>query len=244
MCKIETSKSLRGASKVTIDSPVVREPTRTIRSYSGEHVTHVHAYAQIMFSLNGRMDLEVAGKQFYSDTSCGLIVPAGVAHGFSAPRDVRMLVVDAPDHSGLDRVRRFAVTPKIRTLKESDAALLDVDDLFVAPRILARRDLNLDQLTQEIKGSLHASWTTARMANMFFLSSQRFHARLMEVTGHTPQSFLRGLRLDRATDLLRTGLSLEAVALSVGYNSASALAFALRRDRNVGARLLRRGRKN
>jgi len=244
MREIKPSEFLQGMSEVTIASPVVREPTRTIRSYSGEHVTHVHAYAQIMFSLNGRMNLEVEGKQFYSDTSCGLIVPAGVSHGFSAPRDVRMLVIDAPDHSGLDRVRRFAVTPKIRTLKGADAALLDVDDLFRAPRILARRDLNLDQLTQEIKGSLHASWTTARMANMFFLSSQRFHARLIEITGQTPQSFLRELRLDRATELLRIGLSLETVALSVGYNSASALAFALRRDRNIGARLLRRGRKS
>ena len=78
------------------------------------------------------------------------------------------------------------------------------------------------------------------MAALVHLSAQRFHARWLELTGKTPQQWLRDLRLDAAEVALARGESLETTALRCGYQSASALAFALRRERQVGARDLRR----
>ena len=66
-------------------------------------------------------------------------------------------------------------------------------------------------------------------------------ARLLELTGHTPQQWLRARRLDVAERAMARGQSLEATALRTGYASASALAYALRRERGLGARVLRRG---
>ncbi|HYP33822.1 MAG TPA: AraC family transcriptional regulator [Burkholderiaceae bacterium] len=214
-------------------------PQLSIRSYSGEQTVHEHGYAQVLFAWRGRMDIEVGASADFSDSSCGLIIPAGVTHAYAASPDLRMVVIDAPPDLGLDRARRFPVTAGVRAL----VGRSDADDLLAAilgtPRAGVRRGIALDRLQAELAGALHEPWTTARMAERCLLSPQRFHARLLELTGQSPQAWLRALRLDAAQRLLKRGLTLEAVAARVGYATASALAHALRRDREIGVRALR-----
>ncbi|MFC3216937.1 helix-turn-helix domain-containing protein [Comamonas sp. JC664] len=57
-----------------------------------------------------------------------------------------------------------------------------------------------------------------------------------ELTGSTPQQWLRDLRLTEASQALAAGQPLETTALRCGYSTASALAYCLRRDRGVGSR--------
>ena len=215
------------------------EPQLSLRSYSGEQTVHSHDYAQVLFAWRGRMDIEIASSADFSDNSCGLIIPAGVTHAYAASPDLRMVVIDVPPQRGLDRARRFTVTPAVRELAAGARASPLLEAILQTPRVGVRRGIALDSLRASLVDALHEDWTTARMAERCLLSPQRFHARLLELTGLAPQAWLRTLRLDEAQRLLRRGLTLEAAAARVGYRSASALAHAMRRDREVGARDLR-----
>lgn len=218
-----------------------RALTSSVRRYSGEHLSHSHDFAQVLFALQGSMELEVAGRTLFADVATGLVIPAGIEHGYMAPREVRMLVIDAPETAGLDRVRRFAVTADCRRHVGPERVVAQLAAVLDAPEILARRRIDLATLDAALDAALHESWTTARMAALFCLSPQRFHARLLELTARTPLGYVRERRLDAAERWLQRGATLDAAALQVGYRSASALCFALRRDRRVGARSLRAG---
>lgn len=217
--------------------PNLAQTSSGIRRYSGEYLKHEHEHLQIMFALQGRMELEIGGRSAFADTSCGIIIPGGVAHGFMAPKDVRMFVADVATQSGIGvRESSFAITPAHRQYARLKDVSLLVDKILQAPRILARRGIELARLDAALDCSLHEDWSTARMAQMFFLSSQRFHARLIELTGITPQGYVRARRFRAAEALLRCGVPLDTTAQQVGYRSASALSYALKRDRHFSVR--------
>lgn len=204
----------------------------SVRSYDGAYAAHAHGHAQILLGLDGRLELEIAGRPAYVDASCGVLIPPEADHAFMARRGARVLVVDVPAGAALARFKRFALTPGLRACTRGpDAAEQIVRAVQQQPATQARRGLDLAALTQAVDAGLHQDWPTARMAAFCALSPQHFHARLLAVTGLTPQQFLRQRRLDRALRHLQAGVSLAGTAMRVGYRSGSALSFALRRDR-------------
>ena len=212
-------------------------PLGSTRRYLGDYAAHAHEHVQVLFGLEGCLELDVEGRAARVDPVSGLVVPAGAAHAFSSERTARVWVVDAPDGAGLDRLRGFRLPGSWseRAAPGTSLALLDG-----AARVLPRRRIDPAHLTAAIAGRLHERWPTSRMAARYALSVPRFHVRWRELTGETPQGWLRGRRLERAERLLRAGRSLEASALAVGYASASALCHALGRERGGGARAVRR----
>jgi AraC-like DNA-binding protein len=208
----------------------------SLRRYLGEHEPHAHAHAQVLFGIEGCLDLEVEGRGARVDACAGLIVPAGARHGFEAGATAHVWVIDAPAAPGLEGMRAFALPPGWST-RADPSDLLGI--ACGASRVLPRRRLDAARLEAAIAARLHEPWPTQRMAAVFALSVPRFHARWLELTRSTPQCWLRRRRLARAEVLLRAGVGLEAAALQVAYRSGSALLFALSRDRGVTTRSLR-----
>jgi AraC-like DNA-binding protein/mannose-6-phosphate isomerase-like protein (cupin superfamily) len=220
---------------------LLREAQVSVRQYSGEHEAHAHDHAQILFALQGRMELEIDGRPGFVDTACGMVIPAGTGHGYLAAPRTRVFVIDAPEAEGLDRLRRFAVPPPLRFPAAPLSTAAQMAMVLQAPSLLARRGIDVQQLQWRVQAALHEDWSTARLAQLSHLSVAQFHARFVELTGFTPQAWLRNLRLDAAMEQLARGQLLEATALRCGYASASALAYALRRERGLTSRALRRG---
>lgn len=250
-------------------TPLLPPAACSVRTYSGEYEVHAHDHAQVVYAVAGSMELEVDGRALWVDRASGIVVPAGVRHGFFAPPGARFCVIDLPSGRGTERVRRFAVPERARGwidatgpgatddlettaapvwpsgvaqawLANGPALAQQLAGLLHAPRVLARRAVPAERVEQAVRGALHEAWPTARMAALCHLSVPRFHTRWVELTGATPQAWLRGVRLDAAARSLAAGQPLERVALACGYATASALASALRRERGVGARQLRR----
>jgi AraC-like DNA-binding protein len=225
---------------MTTDRTPPLQPVASVRRYAGEYAAHRHGHAQVLVGLEGRLELELEGRGAIVDASCALVVPAGLAHAYLAERAARVLVIDAPPEAGLERVQHLAAPPAWRELGLPLDAASVVGALAGAARRLPRRRLDLDRIDAALAGHLHEPWPTARLAVLCHLSVPRFHARFVELTGQTPAAYVRQRRLDEAERLLRAGLPLETTALQTGYATASALAFALRRERAQGARSLRR----
>lgn len=217
-------------------------PQLSVRCYSGEHQSHAHEHVQILYALHGRMELELDGHAGYVDAASGMLIPAGAAHGYLAQPGTRVQVIDVPAGMGLERGRRFAVPAALRApalAQRPISAAAQLALVLDAPSLLHRRTVDLAWLTAQVQAALHADWPSARLAGLCHLSVQQFHARFVELTGVAPQAWLRGLRLDAAMAQLAQGQLLETTALRCGYRTASALAYALRRERQVSARSLR-----
>lgn len=212
-----------------------------VRHYSREGGRHAHEHAQVLFGLEGRLEMDVEGRRTWVDPSCGLVVPAGTQHSYRATTRARVLVLDTPACRETSKLRSFALQPgwlnhmQVRGLDRS--GLLHM--LHTAPTLATRRPVDLDELAAQVDADLARPWTVADLAAACCLSPQRLRARFAQAAGQSPLDFVRSRRLDRATHLLRQGLGLEAVALQVGYSGAPALSAALRRSRNTGARALR-----
>lgn len=210
----------------------------SLRRYHGDHGCHRHDHAQLLFGVGGGLDIDAEGRGALVDAASGLVIPAGMDHGSQSRHGAAVWVVDLPPRAGLDRLRRLALPPDWARAPDLDTLL---DGLAVAPRRLVRRRLDVDAIHRQVGQALHEPWPTARLAALAALSPQRFHARWLERTGLTPQAWLRARRLDEAVRLLRGGRGLAQAAERLGYARASALATALRRERGLGARDLRRG---
>lgn len=218
--------------------PALQRPVASVRRYAGDYAAHGHAHAQLLLGLSGLLELELEGRGSTVDASCAVLIPAGVQHAYLAARPAQVLVLDLPADAAPAGVKRLVRPPLPAALDRLDADAL-LQALALQGRRLQRRPLDLGTIDAALDGALHERWSSARLARLAHLSTPRFHARFVELTGLAPAAYVRRRRLDAAERLLQRGATLEAAAGRTGYGSATALAYALRRDRGLGARALR-----
>ena len=205
---------------------------------------HVHDHAQVLLGVDGGLHVEVEGRGTWIDVTCGMIVPAGAAHTYCATGTAHVMVLDDLTGPVTERLRRFALPQGWQQRwcdAKQDVGMLAIM-LMDASTLHARRRIDLDALAERIDADLAHPWTVAELALACCLSAQRLRSRFSQALGQSPLAFVRARRLNRAERLLCQGYLLDAVSAQVGYASASALSFALRRERNSGARELRQRR--
>jgi AraC family transcriptional regulator, transcriptional activator FtrA len=94
----------------------------------------------------------------------------------------------------------------------------------LARPVPARPGATVAALQDRVRARLADRWTIERLASDAGVSIRSLHRRFRETTGLAPGAWLVAQRVSRACELLEeTTLSIEEIALEVGFGSASAL---------------------
>ena len=143
-------------------------PHSSVRSYSGEHQAHAHAMRRSSMPCRAAWSWRWGGRSAFVDAVSGMLIPAGVDHGYLAAPRSRVFVIDAPSGPGLDRMRRFSVPPALRGRESEGPATEQLAQVLQAPGLLARRGLDLQGLAAQVHSEIarfHArfvSWRASR----------------------------------------------------------------------------------
>jgi AraC-like DNA-binding protein len=217
----------------------------SLRQYGPSHGSHAHTHFQVLLGLEGTLELEVQGRGQRIAAGGGCVIAPGALHDFESRGGARCLVLDTaqPDWAtcadtpvqpqaalALARYLQLALTqPASLAQHYGPLLMLDCWRAPLPASTRSQRRIDWGTLTRWCQLRLHLPLTVADLATQVHLSPTQFATRCRQETGMSAMQWLRALRLARAQTLRADGLTLEATALRCGYQSASALAAALRR---------------
>ncbi|MEN7529489.1 AraC family transcriptional regulator [Cupriavidus sp. DL-D2] len=223
-------------------SPLV-EPRRYPRQPFG----HAHDYHQLLFGVDGQIELEIEGHAYRVDAEVGLVIPAGAHHLCAGLTDNLQLVADFPASSValparlMARPRTFSMDGNFATRVRALATARDADrGTNVSNQhawqqatglanglsaMLGLRDAPADaarfpvtDIDRYLRAHLDSPLRVDALAAHVGWGARRFHTLFCEAFGDTPHGYQTRLRLDQAVQWLMAGtMPLADIAHGVGY---------------------------
>ena len=218
----------------------------SVRTYGDASGGHSHDHFQVLWPLQGCLDLEIEGRGVALQVGDGLLVRPGARHDFESRHGSRCLVLDTCEPVWLHRADRpefarsasqmaaflaVALEERLPLALESGAQLLAQSWGASQTASPVRRSVNWTKLTAWLAIRLDQRLLAADLADQACLSESQFRARCLDELGVTPMQWIRQLRLNKAQQLREAGISVADIARRVGYESASALTAAMRQSR-------------
>lgn len=101
---------------------------------------------------------------------------------------------------------------------------------YIERPVPERENARLSDLLSHVRSRLDQPFTVADMARMAAVSERTLHRRFIEMVGESPASWLVGIRVDRARELLEgRDLPMEELARRCGFSDAAVLRHHFRR---------------
>ncbi|WP_024304290.1 AraC family transcriptional regulator [Pseudogulbenkiania sp. MAI-1] len=244
-------------------------PSLSVRHYLPETQAHSHDHAQLVFGLDGALQMDVEGRAGCVAAQQLAVIPSACRHAFAGAQAASCLVLDVSSGvdglgallgAGADEARRLLDTPGTHVLSPALASL--VSGLAALPTLDAAvgrhgAALLLAGLVQQPAATLpglplaridafidrHCAHPlqVRDLAELVGLAPSRFHERFLAETGLRPMEYVRRRRLRLARLLLTTTmLPVGEVAARTGYSSQSAFTSALVREFGETPSALRR----
>ena len=214
----------------------------SVRKYGQAPGGHMHDHFQVIWPLNGCLELEIEGKGVALQVGDGLIVRPGDRHDFESRDGSRCLVLDSSQAVWQYRTARptfaksasqmaaflaVALEEKLPLAIESGEHLLAQSWGLCPAAGKVRRTVDWKTLTDWTNAHLHEKLRAADLAGLAHLSESQFRARCIEELGLTPMQWLRQLRLTKAQFLREAGIPVAVISARVGYETPSALTAAM-----------------
>lgn len=217
----------------------------SLRCYGASRGSHSHGHFQVLWSLDGCLDLEVEGRGTQVTTGSGYLINPGERHDFESRSGSRCLVLDTSDpdwavrqrqpqfQAAADHLARF-----LALAMQTEAAYSPEYGIYLLGQMWGttdnaqrpRREIDWPRLTYWVKSRLSLPLTAANLAEQANLSESQFRVRCMAANGCAPMQWIRRLRLEKARLLRASGMAASDVARQTGYASAAAMAAALHRS--------------
>ncbi|MBY6260910.1 AraC family transcriptional regulator [Azospirillum sp. 412522] len=204
---------------------------------------HAHQKAQLVFTLRGIINCEVEDAVWVVPPQCAVWIPGGLPHTVfgSGVVECMSLFIEPPDAPSLpDKCCTLTVSDLLRHLlmranemperydvDGPDGRIVSVifDELAVAPvedlRLPIPSDPRLKKLTDLLIAAPADRASVAEWASRVALSERSLSRMLAEEVGMSFGRWRRQLHVVLALRHLSTGQTVQAVAMDLGYESAS-----------------------
>lgn len=204
---------------------------------------HHHQKAQLLFTVRGVINCEVEDAVWIVPPQCAVWIPSGVPHTVFGSGEVECisLFIDPPETPELPNacctitvssffrhlLMRANELPELYDVKGPDGRIVDVifDELAAAPvedlRLPIPGDVRLKKLTDLLIAAPADHATVAEWASRIALSERSLNRMLAEQVGMSFGRWRRQLHVVLALRRLSAGQTVQAVAMDLGYESAS-----------------------
>lgn len=224
---------------------------------------HCHAWGEFVYSFSGVMEVKLADRHYLAPPQYGIWLPPHLEHvGLNRHEACHCSLYLAPPHS--DRLPKspcaLSVSPLVRSLlehlrqhppglprTEAEERLLQVlvDQLAASPCAGSYLPTSDDPLLGPVLAALEArpadNRSLVELAKAVHTTERTLMRRCQRELGMSLAEWRQRLRVVKAMPLLEAGHKVEAIALDLGYASASAFITMFRRMTRITPDEFRRG---
>lgn len=208
-----------------------------------EYLPHSHDWGQLICVKTGIIALNIAGQRFLAPPGFAVWLPAGMEHSshnrkpalFRTINIAKSLCAGLPEQAGLitlssvfnaifeDCLRRKMLDPQSR--EDLRLSLVLIDQLRISPiqqtYLPTSKDKFLAPVLQALERSPADNTPLAAWAKRVYTTERTLSRRCQQELGMSFSEWRQRLRFLHALSLLEQGKTVQAVALEVGYSSAS-----------------------
>jgi len=203
------------------------------RTYADKCQTHSHPYGQLIFPLQGNMNIKTNRFDFELDGKSLFFLPPDFTHSFYSKSKNEFLVLDIPSKlfytfgvKTFDRELHQVFDERWKAIRY--LMLQETDNNYLSDLVRYSGSLlfqqNIPASIQFIHDNFQKQLKVDRLASIEHFNVSYYCKWFYNQTGMTPNAYIQKMRLEKAKELLETTeLSLLEIAFLVGYSHQSSL---------------------